>query len=111
MLLRLFFTEFILMAPTAKDCWPSFSKAYPQWEALLNAHNELHNIQGLESTLAQRQKEFKKLADKLSAMVGFHTVNRVNIDVNCYRWQIMQVAPGLKAFLSWLATVSMRTVV
>jgi hypothetical protein len=58
----------------AKDCWSSFSKAYPEWIAILDAHEELHNTHGLESTLAQRQREFKKVADKLSAMVGFFTL-------------------------------------
>ena len=59
----------ILIPLSAKDCWPLFSKSYPHWEAILNAHEELHNIQGLELTLAQCQKEFKKVADKISSMV------------------------------------------
>jgi hypothetical protein len=58
----------------AKDCWSSFSEAYPEWIVILDAHEELHNTHGLESTLAQRQREFKKVADKISTMVGFFTL-------------------------------------
>lgn len=65
-----------------KDCWPSFPHAYPDWEVILNSHEEFHSIQGQESTIAQRQREFKKITNKFSAIVSFFaTIRQLECDL------------------------------